>query len=236
MVLDNVLILRGNYYDIKDVKDEIDHFIKKPNSSKLYNNDTFKAIKKLMIEEEKEDNGLYNLKINFKYTKTNIEKFIHSFNIFPVEIIHMCENAKKEIWIVNKNEFIIKYRLIPAFAINHVLLDYMDYRDSAIILDSFETIKYDINNKRISVDNKYLTYEELLILLFEKTIKGRHFFDIIENFITNYYELCINTFEELYSISKESSKTEETTPLALFIVTFGLFGLILVLLKVMGYL
>jgi len=118
MILNNLLILRGTYQDIFDVKSEINTLTSKnKKQSKLYNDKTSKYIKKLIIVDEVEVNYLYNLKLSFQYTKGNILEFINLFQQFNVEIIHMAENEKKNIWIVNKKEYIKNYHLIPQFAI-----------------------------------------------------------------------------------------------------------------------
>lgn len=237
LALNNLLIIRGSYQDIFDVKKEVNTLTSKTKrQSKLYEVKTSKYIKKLIIVEEVEVDYLYNLKLSFQYAKRNVLEFINLFQRFNVEIIHMCENEKNNIWIVNKREYIKKYHLIPQFAIQDVLYEYMNYKESAIVTDQIETIKYDRNTNHIVINEITQTQDQLLELLFKKTIKGKVFYDILEQFINNYYEKCINSYENLYSISKEINTTEEPSPFALFIVTFGLFGLIAILLFFMGYL
>jgi hypothetical protein len=235
MVLNNTLLLTGSYGQVTTVEREVNKLIKKDKSSQLYNKATYKHLKNIKTNGIQSTESIYFLHITFLYKKENIKTFIDLFNPLQVETIHMCENSKHEIWIVNSKSAIEKFRLIPEFAINEVLLEYMNYKESSIMLDSFETIKYDGNKNEIVVDNKKQTYDELLYLLFEKTIKGRIVFDVLEQFIYNYYEKCINSYESLYSSNNDKLESEEPTPLALFIVTFGIFALIGILLKFMGY-
>lgn len=235
MLLNNVLIFQGNYSDIKLIREELNTFLKNKKSSKYYNDKTTRYIKKMKIVEEFERNYLYELKVTFLYSKTNLEDLINNFETSNVKIAHMCWNEKKEIWIVNNREYIEKFKLIPTFAINQVLLDYMNYKESSIILDTFQTIKYDLNDKQVVINDERLNHDELLDLLFNKTIKGKSFFAILEQFINNYHEKCINHYEKIYSNNKEKIDSEEPSPLALFIVTFGIIGIIVVLVKIMGY-
>lgn len=236
MVLNNILIFQGSYYHIKDLKEELNLLSKNQKRSKLFSNETTKYMKKIIIYDEIERNYLYELKITFEYHKNNLLELIDTFKSSQYEVIHMCENAKNEIWIVNDKKYIKEFRLIPEFAIKKILLEYMRYKESAIILDSYETIKYDRNNQNIVIEDRKLNHEELLNLLFEKTIKNKGFYVLIEQFIDDFYEKCINNYEDLYSINKVQTGNEEPSPLALFIVTFGIIGIIFLLVILMGYL
>ncbi len=235
VILKNTLIFQGSYYHIKDLKEELILLSKSKKHSKLFSHEITKNMKKIIIFDEIERNYLYELKITFEYHKNNLLELIDTFKSSQYEVIHMCENAKNEIWIVNDKKYIEQFRLIPAFAIKKILLEYMHYKEAAIILDSYETIKYDRNNQDIVIEDKKLNHEELLNLLYEKTIKNKRFYDLIEQFIDNFYEKCINNYEELYSINKVETGNEEPSPLALFIVTFGIMGIIFLLVKFMGY-
>ncbi len=235
MVLTNVLIFQGSYLDIKSMKEELYAFQKNKKKSKYYNNKITPFIKKFMIHEEIECNYVYQLNVTFDYTKTNLKELIDTFQSAQLETAHMCSNEKREIWIVNKPEYIKEFHLIPTFAINQILLDYMHYKESSIILDSFETIKYDRNDHQIMVNEKKLTPDELIDLLFNKTIKGIQFFEILDQFINNFHEKCINNYEDIYSIHKEHISNEEPSPFGLFIVTFGILAILFILLKVMHY-
>ncbi|QVK17830.1 hypothetical protein KHQ81_13480 [Mycoplasmatota bacterium] len=235
MHFNNILIFQGNYSDIKSIREELNTFLKNKKSSKYYHDKTTKYIKKMKIVEEIERNYLYELKVTFLYNKTNLEALVQAFETPNIEIAHMFWNKKMKIWIVNQKEYIEKYQLIPTFAINQILLDYMDYKESSIILDSFQTIKYDRNDKQVVVNDKKLNHEELIDLLFNQTLNRKNLFTILEEFINNYYEKCINHYKKIYSINKEKIDSEEPSPLALFIVTFGIIGIIIVLIKVMGY-
>lgn len=236
MLLNNIIIFQGSYHNIKSIREEINLFMKNKKQSRLYNDKTTKYIKKLKIFDEYERSGLYDLKITFNYTKGNIQDLLNALYFSDVIMAHLCFNENRNIWIVNKHEFIKEFRLIPPFALHKILLDYMQYKESAIILDSFETIKYDRNNLKIVVNDKYLNHDELLDLIYSKTISGKYFIDILEQFINNYYEKCINSYEEIYANTEEKTGSEEPTPFALFFVTFGIIGLIILFLVLMDYL
>jgi hypothetical protein len=236
MNLDNILIVKGYYSDLSKVETEVIKLRKKMKTSSLYDVATYKYIKQLEIQPMIQSHDQYILTLSFLYKNDSIKQFIDQFQAFNVEWFHLCANAKQEIWIVNELDAIKTHRLIPTFAINEILLDYMNYKESSIILDSFETIKYDRNAHMVVVDNKKQNHDELLNLLFEKTIKGKIVFDLLEQFVMSYYHQCINSYESLYSSNNETVENEEPSPLALFIVTFGIFAIILVLIKFMGYL
>ncbi len=235
MILNNVLVFQGDYSEIKLIRNELQTFLKNKKQSKFYHEKTTKFIKKLSVVDESERNYLYELRIFFRYSKNNLKELIKQFQISNVTIAHMAWNEKKNIWIVNQYENILEFKLIPSYAINQIILDYMHYKESSIVLDSFETIKYDQNNNTIVVNEKILSDDELLDLLFNKTIKGKPFYQILESFIHNFHEKCINSYEDIYSINKESISSEEPSPLALFIVTFGIIAILFLLIKVMGY-
>jgi len=235
MILNNILIFQGSYSDIKLIRNELSNFLTNKKGSKYYHEKTTKYIKKMKIEDEYERNYLYELKITFLYSKSNLKELLHIFESPNVVNAHMCWNEKKAIWIINNRDYMKSFQLMPPFAINQVILDYMHYRESSIILDSFETIKYDRNDNQIIVNDKKLDNHELLDVLFKKTINGKVFYDILEHFINNFYEKCINSYDKLYSINKESIDSEEPGPFALLIVTFGIIAIIFVLIKVMGY-
>lgn len=236
MILRNILIFQGEYHDIRTIREELKIFLKNKKKSQFYNNLTTKYIKKLKLESEISQNNLYELKISFLYSKKNINELIYTFKTPNVNIIHMCYHVKKRVWIVNQYDYIKEFKLIPPFALNIILLDYMKYKESAIITDTFENIKFDLNTNNIVVNDKKIPHEELLNIIYNKTIKGKPLIDILDEFIRNCYNKCINSLENLYSNNKERIGNEEPSPQALFIITFGILGIIYLLLKIMGYL
>ena len=135
-----------------------------------------------------------------------------------VTIAHLCYSEKKRIWIVNDYDYIIKFKLIPPFALTNILLDYMHYKESAIITDSFENIKYDRNTNKIVVNDKQISHEELLNIIYHKTIKGKQIIDILDEFIKNYYYKCINKLENIYANTKENITSENQVPLHYFLL------------------
>jgi|SRR5690554_4513866 len=236
MLLNNLLVFIGDYHDIRAIREDLKIFIKNKKDSKFYNVNTTKYIKKLKIEDEYKRNYVYELKISFLYSKSNVDELISSFRSPNVKIAHLCYQEKKKIWIVNQYDYIREYKLFPAFALNNILFDYMQYKEAAIITDSFENIKYNRNSNKIVVNDKQISYEELLDIIYNKTIKSKLLIDILDEFIKKYYDKCINSLENIYSNTKEKINNEEPSPFALFFVTFGIIGIIYILLKVMGYL
>lgn len=235
MLLNNILIFQGYYYDINRIKANLIQFQKHNKKSTLYDINTTKHIRKLVIEAEYESKNGYELMISFQYLKTNINELINAFRTPNVIIAHLCYHEKQKLWIVNNNDYIKKYRLIPPFALQNILLEYMQYKESAIVTDNFETIKYDRNTNKIVVNDHYLPHNELLDLIYNQTLKGKVLIDILEQFIQNYHNKCINTAEAIYSNTKEIIGNEEPTPFALFFVTFGVLGIIFIIVMLMGY-
>ena len=125
--------------------------------------------------------------------------------------------------------------LIPPFAIREILLDYMRYIEAAIVLDSYRAVKYERNTKEIVVDEKPLSHKELLDIIYADTIKNRKVIDVLTDFTENFYNKCINNPNDLYPNNKEKSGNQEPTPFALFFVTFGIIGIIVIFLLIMGY-
>lgn len=234
MILNNKLILLGSYDELKYVKDELNKLPKNPKQSKLHTQKTSRYVKKVQTEEIIQYDNQYLLNIKFTYKKNNIKSFIDLFNQFHITSIHMCENAKENIWIVNNYSYVEKYRLMPKFVIAEVLLEYMDYKESAIILDNYQTVKFDRNLQQVVINDKLPTYEELLDVLFENSIKGKNVYLLLTDFINNFNEKCINTYEDLYHISNDIENNEEPSPFALFIVIFGIIGIIIIILLFTG--
>ncbi len=236
MILNNIIIFQGKYEDIRIIREDLKIFREKRKNSLFYHENTTKYLKKLTVFEEYQRNYLFELKINFTYSKNNLKELIETIPYKNVTIAHMCWNTKKNLWIVNNQKYIEEFRLIPEFAIHSILYDYMQYKESAIILDSFETLKYDRNTQKVVINEKVMTYDELLDLIFTKTLKGKEFFSILEEFIHNFHDKCINSYDDIYANNKEIVGNEEPSPLGLFIVTFGILGIIFLLIKLMGYL
>lgn len=233
-MLNNLIIFRGAYEDIRVLRENIKLLQQNKKNSPLYNEKTTKYIRKLNIIDEYQKDSLYELKIAFQYKKVNYQELLDTFNIPNVELAHMCWDARNEVWIVNSKDYIEKYRFIPEFALQKILLEYMRYTESAIILDSYETLKYDQNINKVVVNDRNVSYDELLDLVFTKTIKGKPFFGLIDNFISNYHAQCINRYEDIITSNSEIvTSNEEPSPLGLFIVTVGIIAIIVIVLKIM---
>lgn len=235
MLLNNIIVFHGEYQDIRLIRNDLLTFIKKKKNAKIYHNKTTKYMKKLKIISEEKYGYFYELKVSFLYSKNNIDELIKDLTFPNVTTAHLCYSEKKRIWIVNDDDYIIKFKLIPPFALTNILLDYMHYKESAIITDSFENIKYDRNTNKIVVNDKQLPHKEIIDIIFNKTIKGKQIINILEDFIKNYYNRCINKLENIYANTEENTSSEEPSPFALFFVTFGILGIIFILLKIMNY-
>jgi len=233
-MLNNLIIYRGAYEDIRVIREKFKQLQENKKNSPLYNENTTKYLKKIQIIDEYQEDYLYELKISFQYKKSNYKELLETLKTPNAELAHMCWDAKDEVWVVNSTEYIEKYRFIPEFALHKILLEYMSYTESAIILDSYETIKFDHNTRRVVVNDRNVSYEDLLDIVFTKKIKGKPLYSVIEPFVINYYSQCINQYDGIFSSSSESiPNNEEPSPLALFIVTVGIIAIIVIALKIL---
>jgi hypothetical protein len=236
MVLNNVIIFKGTFDEVSKVDAEIGNYINKPESSSLYDSKQIKNIKALVSHGVIYNTDSSTLKVSFLYKKSSIKDFIEKFDSFNVEIIHYCFNEKLKVWIIIPFHYLDEFQLIPSFAITEVLVEYMHYTESSIVLDSYQSIHLDRNTNKLTINQQSLTAEELLQIFYQQTIKNKPVYQLLESFTQSYYNKCINSYEKLYSNSGNSyDNNEEPSPFALFIVTFGIFAIIAVLVILMGY-
>jgi hypothetical protein len=238
MILKNKIIAKGAYEQVSLLYNEVQKLSdnKQMKTSKLYHKKYAKYIKTIHAHDLSYNHEDSRVQITFDYKSLKVKLFIDLFRQFEVDLITFTEHEKNDIWIVSDPLHINEYRLIPEWAINHILIDYMDYKESAIILDSFENIQLDRNTSKVVINNQQPEKGQLFDLFFNKTLKGKKVYDLLESFTISCYEKSINHYEELYASNKEKIDGEEPTPLALFIVTFGILALIAILLMTMGYL
>lgn len=237
MILNNTLIIKGNYSDISNLYNELYLLMerKKAKTSALYHKKTFKKIKQLSVDTIKYLHQEPYIKVSFQYKGLMVQSFIEQLKSFPVQIIAYSENQKQGIWIVDPKEACDDYHFIPEWVIEKALIDYMEYKASALVLDSFQTIALDHNTKHLVIDNVPPQPGALMEIYFQQRMNGKPLVDLLETFVASIHNQCINRYENLYVSSKEKSESEEPTPLALFIVTFGILAIILVFLVMMDY-
>jgi hypothetical protein len=238
MILNNKIIAKGPYDKVSLIYNEVNKLSDKKQlkDSMLFHKKVVKHIKSIHAHDLTYNHEDSSVQITFEYKSLGVKLLIDLFNQFGVELITYTEQEKKEIWIVSDPLQINDYRLIPEWAINDILIDYMEYKESNIILDSFENIQLDRNTSKVVVNNQQPEEGQLIDLFFNKTLKGKKVVDLLESFTISCYEKSINQYDDLYASNKEKIDGEEPTPLALFIVTFGILALIAILLVTMGYL
>lgn len=237
MKLNNQLIIRGSRSEIQAIEQKIYEL----NNKKLTNDSPFhgiktKSIKSLSIERNPLTPFESELKVSFIYKGKQIDSLINRFKSLPVEVIFYSENEKDKVWIVSQLDYIDEYKFIPEWAIKKILLDYMEYTESAIILDNFSTIQLDLNTNQLTINKKQPEKGTLLDIFFNQSINGKPLSQLLEQFTQSFYYQCINRYEDLYSSNEEKLEGERTTPFALFTVTFGIFAIIIILIYWMGYL
>lgn len=235
MNLHNIIIVKGQYDELSRVESELSKLKRNSKESKLHDPKINKNIKGLKTNGVVLEGYDANLTISFDYKKLNVLTFIEKFKQFNVELNYMTYQEKSQIWIVNDYQSIEQYHFIPEFAMNDILIDYMEYKEASIMLDSYETLHLDRNSQCVVINKDKPKDKDLLNIFFNKSIKGKIIYQLLDNFINSYYQKCINTYEQLYSSNKEEVRNEEPSPLALFIITFGIFAIIGLLLVMMGY-
>jgi hypothetical protein len=196
----------------------------------------YKRMKGLHVVEINRHAETPYLIISFKSKSTDTQAILDRFKQFSTPMFTMSENEKETVWILSDIQTFERFRLIPEWAIEGILKSYMEYTESSIMLDNFQSIQLDRNTQRLVLNQNKLEPGELTSIFFEETLKGRYVVELLEGFTTSFHQTCINHYGDLYSSNKENWEGEGTTPLALFIVTFGILAIIVAFLFFMGYL
>ena len=238
MILNNKLLLRGEQTVIKNIEDELNGIIQKvvgPQSIFMKDN-LYKRFRRLRIEEHGYEQDQRFIMISFTCNEKYIQDIIVTLQSYPIQVDYLSENEKHNVWIVSRREMMITQRFIPPWAIREIFKLYMDDTDSPIMLDGYQTILVDRNSGKLVIRDQTLTPDDLIRIFFTESINGRAVYEYLENYTVTYSQSCINNYEQLYvSSNKENWEGERTSPLALFIVTFGVFGIILFFVYLMGY-
>lgn len=234
MKLNNTLIIKGDYSTLTTIERQLNNLVEKKVTEKtaLGPSPITKRIRKLSY---KYTPTLDELIVTFEFKGKPVKEFIQLFSSFHVDVIFLTESKKHNVWIVSTIEDAITYQLIPVWVIEKVLYDYMVYLETAIVLDSYQSLQFDRNQSNIVMNNLPLQDDQMASVFYNQTINNKPVYQLLEQFVRSFHERCINHYDDLYVSNTEKLEGDQTTPLALSIITFGIFSILLIALYLMGY-
>lgn len=237
MVLNNKVLLIGTPRDIEAIHKELTEIFESRSDvqSHLTANKLHKRMRRVTIEDPSFVRDHVLLTISFQCKVQFIQPILEGLRTYPVRVESYTENQNHQVWIVSNFDLIISQQWIPDWAIREIFISYMSEMDSPVMLDGYQTIQFEPKTHKLFIRDKTLSSSELHHIFFNEWIKRRPVYEYLENFTRTFYESCINNYDDLYvSNNNEIWEGERTSPLALFIVTFGIFGIILLFIYFTG--
>ena len=236
MVLNNQVALIGPIHEIDKIEWEFQQLIQKNKDvqSVFLEDKLYKRMRRLKIERTIIHNNEKHLILFFRCKGIYIQEILDRFRYYPVTTRSFSENEKNLVWIVSKEETIITHKFIPTWAIKEIFIDFMNTTDSPMMLDSYQTIRLDRNTRELVIRDQKLDDDDLYNIFFTESIKRQPVYHYLSQYVTSLYHSCINRYDELYAYNKEIWEGERTSPIGLFIVTFGVLGIIAIALLILG--
>lgn len=237
MVLNTKVALIGPINEIDRLTKAMESLVQRKvdADSPFYPQKLYKRMRGLTIDRTIIEQDRKHLILSFRCHVQYIGDILKGFHSYPVDVCAFSENERHGIWIVTHLDTIITHKFIPPWAIQRIILNYMENTNSPIMLDSYRTITFDRHAKHLVIRGEKLSDEDLMAIFFTETMRGKPIYHILSDFTISFYQSCINRYEDLYVSIEDKWEGEGTSPLGLFIVTFGVFGIIVLFLYLLGY-